>query len=146
MARRRSRRGLYGHGELPLAAEVNLTNLIDVAFTLLIIFMITAPILQGGVEVRVPRAAAAPLTAEEAVVVSVTADGRVFLEDAPVTVEELRVAIGRVARQKGASAVYVKADERAPYGAVLRVIGALKASEIQTVGLIAEPEPRPRGR
>lgn len=136
--------GLYGHGELPLAAEVSLTNLIDVAFTLLIIFMITAPILQGGVEVRLPRAAAAPLTSEEAVIVSITAEGRVFLDDAPVEIDELRVALPAVARRKGSGAVFVKADERASYGTVLRVIGALKASEIETVGLVAEPEPRRR--
>lgn len=143
MARRR-KGGLYGHGELPLSADVNLTNLIDVAFTLLIIFMITAPILQGGVEVRLPRAAAAPLTSEEAVIVSITAEGRVFLDDAPVEIEELRVALPAVARRKGSEAVFVKADERASYGTVLRVIGALKASEIETVGLVAEPEPRRR--
>lgn len=143
MARRR-RRGLHGHGELPLAADVNLTNLIDVAFTLLIIFMITAPILQGGVEVRVPRAVAAPLTSEEAVIVSITADGRIFLDEAPVRLDELRLAVASVARRKGSDAVYVKADERASYGAVLKVLGALKASEIQTIGLVAEPEPRRR--
>jgi biopolymer transport protein ExbD/biopolymer transport protein TolR len=143
MARRR-KSGLYGHGELPLSADVNLTNLIDVAFTLLIIFMITAPILQGGVEVRIPRAAAAPLTSEEAVIVSITAEGRVFLDDAPVEIDELRVALPAVARRKGSEAVFVKADERASYGTVLRVIGALKASEIETVGLVAEPEPRRR--
>jgi biopolymer transport protein ExbD/biopolymer transport protein TolR len=143
MARRRWG-GLYGHGELPLTADVNLTNLIDVAFTLLIIFMITAPILQGGVEVRVPRAVAAPLTSEEAVIVSITADGKIFLDETEVQLDELRIALPAVARRKGSDAVYVKADERASYGAVLRVLGALKASEIQTVGLVAEPEPRRR--
>lgn len=142
MARRRTG-GLYSGG-LPLTSDVNLTNLIDVAFTLLIIFMITAPILQGGVEVRVPRAVAAPLTSEEAVIVSITAEGKIFLDDTPVDLDELRLALPRVARQKGSEAVYVKADERASYGTVLKVLGALKASEIQTVGLIAEPEPRRR--
>lgn len=141
---RRRRAGLYGHGELPLTADINLTNLIDVAFTLLIIFMITAPILQGGVEVRVPRTAAAPLTSQDALVVSVTADGRIFADDTPVTLAELRASVGALARRKGSAVVYVKADERASYGIVLKVIGALKASDIQSVGLVAEPEPERR--
>lgn len=143
MARRR-RGGLYGHGELPLTADINLTNLIDVAFTLLIIFMITAPILQGGVDVRVPRAVAAPLTSQEALVISVTADGKIFADDTPVTLEELRASVGALARRKGSAAVYVKADERASYGTVLRVLGALRASDVQSVGLVAEPEPQRR--
>lgn len=140
----RRRGGLYGHGELPLTADINLTNLIDVAFTLLIIFMITAPILQGGVDVRVPRAVAAPLTSQEALVISVTADGKIFADDTPVTLEELRASVGALARRKGSAAVYVKADERASYGTVLRVLGALRASDIQSVGLVAEPEPQRR--
>ena len=62
--------GLRGHGELPLNADINVTSLVDVAFVLLIIFMITAPIMQGGVDVELPRAEARPIPAKEGMVVS----------------------------------------------------------------------------
>ena len=77
--------GLRGHGELPLNADINVTSLVDVAFVLLIIFMITAPIMQGGVDVQLPRAEARPMTAAEGLVVSVDREGRIFLEDTPVS-------------------------------------------------------------
>src|SRR5207249_5669867 len=62
--------GLRGHGELPLNADINVTSLVDVAFVLLIIFMITAPIMQGGVDVRLPRAQARPLDPKEGLIVT----------------------------------------------------------------------------
>ena len=65
------RGGLRGHGELPLNADINVTSLVDGAFVLLIIFMIAAPIMQGGVDVQLPRAEARPITAREGMVVSV---------------------------------------------------------------------------
>ncbi len=136
--------GLYEDRSLPLTADINLINLVDVAFTLLVIFIITAPILQGGVEVQVPQAEVAPLPASEAIVVSIDRDGTVFIGEASVTLEEFKAAIKDVWRQKGTPPVYVQGDERAAYGTVLKVIAALKASEIDAVGLVAEPEVRRR--
>jgi biopolymer transport protein TolR len=69
-------------------AEISFTNLIDVAFVLLIIFMITAPIMQGGIEVELPEAQAAPLTSSEAVVVSVDRDNQIYFEETPITLAE----------------------------------------------------------
>src|SRR5947209_15277069 len=77
--------GLRGHGELPLNADINVTSLVDVAFVLLIIFMITAPIMQGGVDVRLPRAQARPLDPKSGLVVSLDRDGRIYLDQAPLT-------------------------------------------------------------
>lgn len=136
--------GLYEDRSLPLTADINLINLVDVAFTLLVIFMITAPILQGGVEVQVPQAEVAPLPASQAIVVTVDREGGVFIGEAPVTLEEFKAAIQDVWRQKGNPPVYVQGDEQAAYGTVLRVVAALKAAEIDAVGLVAEPEVRRR--
>ncbi len=136
--------GLYEERSLPLTADINLINLVDVAFTLLVIFMITAPILQGGVEVQVPRAEVAPLPAAEVIVVSIDRDDAIYIDDAQVTYEEFRAAIRNVWTQKGTPPVYVQGDEGANYGIVLRVIAALKAAEIEAVGLVAEPEVRRR--
>jgi biopolymer transport protein ExbD/biopolymer transport protein TolR len=136
--------GLFEDRGLPLTADINLINLVDVAFTLLVIFMITAPILQGGVQVQVPRAEVAPLPAAEAIVVTVDREGAIYIDDAAVTLEEFKAAIRDVWTQKGTPAVYVQADEAAAYGVVLKVIAALKAAEIESVGLVAEPEVRRR--
>src|SRR5207302_9244304 len=72
--------GLRGHGELPLNADINVTSLVDVAFVLLIIFMITAPIMQGGVDVRLPRAEARPLEPKQGLVVTVAQDGKIYID------------------------------------------------------------------
>ena len=132
--------GLYEDRSLPLSADINLINLVDVAFTLLVIFMITAPILQGGVEIQIPTAEVAPLPASEAIVVSIDREGAIYIDDAPVTYDEFKAAIRDVWTQKGTPAVYVRADEASRYGIVLKVIAALKAAEIESVGLVAEPE------
>ena len=137
--------GLYEDRSLPLTADINLINLVDVAFTLLVIFMITAPILQGGVEVKLPRAEVAPLPASEAIVVTVNREGAIYIDDAAVSLEEFEAAIRDIWVRKGTPAVYVQGDEGASYGAVLQVIAAITDAEIETVGLVAEPKvPRRR--
>ena len=136
--------GLFEDRSLPLSADINLINLVDVAFTLLVIFMITAPILQGGVEVQIPKAEVAPLPASEAIVVSVDRDGAIYIDDTQVSLDEFKAAIRDVWTQKGTPAVYVQGDENAGYGIVLKVIAALKAAEIDAVSLVAEPEVRRR--
>jgi biopolymer transport protein ExbD/biopolymer transport protein TolR len=128
-------------GGLPVRAEINVTSLVDVAFTLLVIFMITAPILQGGVEVSVPKAPAAPLQVSEGLVISIDRDGRIFVEDDEVTREEFAASILALVERRGAETVYVKGDRDVPYGSVLWVIGTLKEAEIEAVSLVAEPEP-----
>ncbi len=136
--------GLYGGRSLPLTADIELINLVDVAFVLLVIFMITAPIFQGGVEVQLPKGEVAPLRPSDAVVVSIDKDGGIFIDDTQVTYEEFSGAIKDLWIRKGSPPVLVKADKRTSYGIVLRVIAVLKAREIVSVGLVAEPEPRPR--
>lgn len=137
MKRRFGRRNREGLG---VRAEINVTSLVDVAFTLLIIFMITAPILQGGVEVEVPRAPAAPLTAAEGLVISIDREGQIYLEETRVTMEEFQASIVQVVRRRGGPVVYVKGDANVPYGVVLKVIGTLKEADIDLVSLVALPE------
>ena len=122
-------------------AEINVTSVVDVAFTLLVVFMITAPILQGGVEVTIPKAPAAPLQTSEGLVISITSEGRLYLDDTPVSMDEFDATVIDVIRQRGSPTVYVKGDEEASYGVVLRVIGRLKEAEIDAVSLIAQPAP-----
>jgi len=133
------------HLGLEVQAEINVTSLVDVAFTLLIIFMITAPIIQGGVEIEVPRAPSAPLQASEGIVITIDREGRLYLDDTPVTLDEFDAAVVQVIRRRDPETVYVKGDTNVSYGTVLRVIGKLKEAEIEAVSLIAEPEDQRRG-
>lgn len=138
----RSRQATNG---LPVRAEINVTSLVDVAFILLIIFMITAPILQGGVEIEIPRAPAAPLRASEGIVITIDRTGRIYLDDTPVTMEEFNASVVQVIKRRDPETVYVKGDANVAYGVVLKVIGKLKEAEIESVSLVAEPEEEGRG-
>ena len=123
-----------------LSAEINVTSLVDVAFTLLVIFIITAPVMQGGVEVQIPKAEVESIDSAEGVVVTITRDRRIFIGEAQSTWPEFRSALTDVVAAKQANNIYLRADDQVPYGEVLRVLGAMKALDIAGVGLVAEPE------
>jgi biopolymer transport protein ExbD len=126
--------------DLPIRAEINVTSLVDVAFTLLVIFIITAPMLQGGVEIQVPEADVAPLTAQtEPIIVTVQRDGRVFLAETEIPGDDLRASLPQLLRAAGARTVYIRGDAQADYGEVLSIIAAVSHVEGITFGLIANP-------
>jgi len=129
-----------GRGELPFNADINVTSLVDVAFVLLIIFMITAPIMQGGVDVQLPQAEARPLTPNQGMVVSVDRQGRIFIDETEVTYDEFRVAFRGLVERRRPTGIYVRADRRVPYGDVVRVLAVVRNSGIKDVGLVAEEE------
>jgi len=126
--------------ELGYSAEINVTSLVDVVLTLLVIFMITAPMMQGGVEVKVPRARTESVPSAEGLVVSIDRTGQIFVGSARVQWEQFETLFPQLVKEKGASSVYLRADEGVPYGSVVRVLGAMKAADVASVGLIAEPE------
>ena len=133
MARRRRR-------EAALNAEINVVSLIDVMMLLMVIFMLTAPMMQGGVDVSLPQAAAPrPLEPTGGVTVTVAVGGRVYVDDAPVEEGALgaRLAAATAGRAGG---VYLRADRGVPYGTVVRVLAAMRASGVCDVGLVAEPD------
>jgi biopolymer transport protein ExbD len=130
---RRTRNGR----DLPHTADINVTSLVDVAFTLLVIFIITAPALQGGIEVAIPKADVQPLTARDnPFFVTVTRDGQVYMENTATTVGEFESSFGQLARN--VEHVYLRADSLAAYGPVLKVIATLVRSE-KTWSLVGEP-------
>ena len=132
--------GLRGHGELPLMADINVTSLVDVAFVLLIIFMITAPIMQGGVDVQLPRAEARPLQPKEGLIVSVDSRGRIFVDESPLTLEEFRAAFPAMVRARKPTGIYLRGDARVDFGQVVRVLAVMRAAGVGDVGLVAESE------
>jgi biopolymer transport protein ExbD/biopolymer transport protein TolR len=136
--------GIGSQGELPLNADVNVTSLVDVMLVLLIIFMITAPIMQGGVEVQLPRAEARPITANEGMVVTVNRGGQIFVDQTKVSYNDFRVTFRSLVATRKPSSVYLRADRGVPYGDVVRVLAVVRASGVQNVGLVAEEEEQPR--
>jgi biopolymer transport protein ExbD/biopolymer transport protein TolR len=134
-----SRRGSGGRGDLPLNADINVTSLVDVAFTLLVIFIITAPILQGGIEVAIPRADVPPLTAQEApFYISILRDGQIMMEETPVTLEELEEGLPQLLSAGAIERVLLRADSLAPFAPVLRTMAAVRNSGVP-IALVAEP-------
>lgn len=126
---------------LPLTADINVASLVDVAFTLLVIFIIAAPILQGGVEVQLPKAAAAPITTPEGVIVTVARDGTIYIGDLKVeSLEDFRSIYPQYVKNQNVSSAFVKGDRDVNYGRVLQVIGAMKELDVTEVGLVADPE------
>jgi biopolymer transport protein ExbD len=128
-----------GRNDLPLQADINVTSLVDVAFTLLVIFIITAPVLQGGVEVAVPQADVRPITAaDRPLVISIQRSGEVFLEETSMTIEEFRRAFPDIAAAGEREVAYIRADSLAPYARVLQVIGVVQTAGLATA-LVGEP-------
>jgi len=132
--------GLRGHGELPLNADINVTSLVDVAFVLLIIFMITAPIMQGGVDVRLPRAQVRAIEPKQGLVVTVDMDGKIYLDQAGLSYEDFRATFPAFVRTKRPTGVYLRADGRVAYARVVQVLAVIRGAGVQDVGLVAEPE------
>lgn len=120
--------GLSHRRRLLPTADINVTSLVDVAFVLLIIFMITAPMMQGGVAIELPKAEGRPLRPSEGVIVTVDRQGQIYVDQTRVTYDEFRAAFKAVVARKGSSDVYVRGDRRANYGAVVRVMAAIQAS------------------
>jgi biopolymer transport protein TolR len=129
-----------GRDDMPLNAEINLTPLVDVFLVLLIIFMVAAPIMQGGVDVDLPRAEARPIQADEGMIVTVDRQGQIFVDRTRVSYNDFRVTFRSLVATRKPDAVYLRADTRVAYGEVVRVLAVIRASGIRNVGLVAEEE------
>lgn len=123
--------------------EINVVSLIDVMMLLMIVFMITAPMMQGGVDVTLPKGDVQPLLPKSGLVITIDRDGRIFIDKDEVTFAEFEGSIKAVADQKGADGVYVRLDESVSAGRFLPVMAVLGANGIEA-GLVGEPlERRP---
>jgi len=122
-----------------LVSQINVTPMVDVMLVLLIIFMVTAPIIQQGVEVSVPKVRAAALPGEEQqFVVSITRASEVYLNDAKLSPDQLTDKLRAIAIERPDREVFVRADEEVAYGVVIRTMAAIKAAGIQNVGMVTE--------
>lgn len=123
-------------------AEMNVTSLVDVVLVLLIIFMLTAPFIQGGIDVALPQAKTPATAAIEGPVISLDAQRRVFLDDDPVPLARLAEVLREVRPPGSETPVYLRSDEGVPYGFVVRVMGEIKEGGVEDLSLVVEPEGR----
>jgi biopolymer transport protein TolR len=126
--------------ELPLNAEINVVSLIDVMLLLLVIFMITAPMMQGGVDVALPKAEAKPLEPKSGLVVSVDRAGAIYVDETKMTLSEFRSAFRTLASKRSSDGVYLRGDAGVPYGVVTQVLAIMRAAGVGDVGLVTDPE------
>ena len=126
--------------EMPLNAEINVVNLIDVMLLLLVIFMITAPMMQGGVDVALPKAEARPLDPKSGMVVTIDRSGAVYVDETRMTLSEFRSAFRSLASKRTSDGVYLRGDASVPYGVVTQVIAIMRAAGVNDVGLMTDPE------
>lgn len=122
-------------------AEINITNLVDVIMVLLIAFMLTAPFLQAGVKLQLPKAEAKVMEEQEGITVSINEDGDVFIDKRKIEWREFSAEL-RKALDENPPRVFLRADTETRYGHVMRVIARIKMMGIEDLGLIAEQEDR----
>jgi biopolymer transport protein TolR len=127
-------------GRLPLNADINVVSLIDVMMLLMVIFMITAPMMQGGVDIQLPQAQARPLEAKNGLVVTIDRGGNILVDENKLRYDEFRASFKALAAQRGHGGIYLRADKGVPYGTVVQVLAIMRAAGVGDVGLVAEPE------
>ena len=125
---------------LELNAEVNVVSLIDVMLLLLVIFMITAPLMQGGVDIQLPATNAKPLESKDGLNIAVNSRGEIFVDEQKLTLGEFRVAFPAMSKNRTRNGVYLRADKGVGYGIVAQLLAILNANGISNVGLVTEPE------
>jgi biopolymer transport protein TolR len=121
-------------------AQINVTPLVDVMLVLLVIFMVTAPIIQQGVQVNLPaaRSSAIPGT-EEHLVVTVAKNGRIYLNDNVMTSGELGAKLRAIVKSQPGKQVYLRADQDVRYGLVMQTIAEIKQAGIERLGMVTRP-------
>ncbi len=120
-------------------SEINVTPFVDVVLVLLIIFMITAPVLQSGIEVAVPKTKRVKEVTEERLVISIDRSQRVFLGNDPININEIGARLRQKIRDPEHQSIYVRADENVPFGAFATVMDAVKQAGITNVSIVTQP-------
>jgi biopolymer transport protein TolR len=121
-------------------SQINVTPLVDVMLVLLVIFMVTAPIIQQGVQVNLPQAKAAAIPGtDELLVVSIAKNGKIYLNDNVMTLDELGAKMRAIRTNLADKQVYVRADQDVRYGLVMQTIAELKQAGVDRVGMVTRP-------
>jgi biopolymer transport protein TolR len=124
--------------EREVLSEINVTPFVDVMLVLLVIFMVTAPLLQQGIDVNLPKAKGKDLPPEERITLIVKRDGRIYMNDNAVSLREMRKKLEAISALN--PNVFLKADKDVPYGFVVEVMSDVKEAGIEKLGMITEPK------
>ena len=121
-------------------SQINVTPLVDVMLVLLVIFMVTAPIIQQGVQVNLPQARTNAIAGnEEPLVVTIVKNGRIYLNDNPVSLAELGQKLRAIKKLRADKQVNLRADQDVRYGAVMKTIAEIKQAGIEKLGMVTRP-------
>lgn len=131
---------LHQRARLRQNSEINVTSLVDVVLVLLIIFMLTAPFIQGGVEVDLPATNTSAVAALEGPVISLDKNRRVYLDDDQVPLDQLTEILREIRPAGSTTPVYLRSDEDVPYGFVVRVMGEIKEAGVDDLSLVVQPD------
>lgn len=137
---RAGRRGRRGRHSAPIS-EINVTPFVDVVLVLLIIFMVSAPLLTVGVPIDLPETRATPMEGDvEPIAISVDVDGRVFIQDTEIPLDELIPKLEAIAVNGYDQRLYVRGDQNADYGVIMKVMGRINAAGYKRIGLVTLEE------
>ena len=120
-------------------SDINITPLVDVVLVLLLIFMVTAPVLQSGIEVAVPQTRTVNQISEEHLIVTIDKDQNVFLQDKPVNIHDLPRMLSSNTQKGSKRVVFVRADQKVPFGAFASVMDAVKQAGITNISIVTRP-------
>ena len=122
-------------------SDINVTPFVDVMLVLLIIFMVTAPLMQQGIDVDLPETTTQPIrVTNDPLILSVKADGTYFLGRTQVKVDELATKLEAIFEARGSDEMFLRADKKAPYGVVVRAMAAARKAGSKQLGIVTEPE------
>ena len=122
-------------------SDINITPLVDVVLVLLLIFMVTAPVLQSGIEVAVPQTRTVNQITEEHVIVTIDKNQNVFLQDKQINIHDLARLLSANTPKNSKRVVFVRADQKVPFGAFASVMDAVKQAGITNISIVTEPLP-----
>lgn len=132
---------LHARGsDRPVMSQINVTPFVDVMLVLLVIFMITAPMMQQGMQVNLPKTEAKAMNVkEEPIIVTVDKNGRAFLDQGEIPPGELKNRLNALFASRSKKEVFLKADRDVPYGDVIRTMAEIKGAGVERLGMLTEP-------
>lgn len=125
-------------------AEINVIPLVDVVLVLLIIFMVTAPMLYRGMDIKLPTSQSNTIKPEERLVLTIERNQQVYLDKDPLSLEQLEFRLRQARQRNPEVSVYLRADRAVPYGTVVRVMDEVKQAGIEKLGMVTDPVPGPK--